>query len=186
MVWARASSRDSSPGNVLMLSVRPSITTSCTYRPRTRDAWGMAWLSAFSRDKISNKISSAGLTSWPTKKFAMDDTTFSEMYYGRHAPASSMQQASTPHASAERTRGAAATCHAGQPGPRVSQNSNRHGRIPDSTNTDTPDTDTAPEDCSNAQTLKPTGPARARASAEQEGGTMRQAAGAGPCRRWSP
>ena len=79
MVWARASSRDSSPGNVLMLSVRPSITTSCTYRPRTRDAWGMAWLSAFSRDKISNKISSAGLTSWPTKKFAMDDTTFSEM-----------------------------------------------------------------------------------------------------------
>ena len=61
------------------------------------DTRRMAWLS---RDKIS----SAGLTSWPTKKFAMDDTTFSEMYYGRHAPASSMQQASTPHASAERTR----------------------------------------------------------------------------------
>ena len=36
------------------------------------DTRRMAWLS---RDKIS----SAGLTSWPTKKCAMDDTTFSEM-----------------------------------------------------------------------------------------------------------
>ena len=43
----------------------------CVELPST-DTRRMAWLS---RDKIS----SAGLTSWPTKKCAMDDTTFSEM-----------------------------------------------------------------------------------------------------------